>query len=154
MPSPMEIYALLPKTNCKICGEQTCMSFAFKLLRKEKRIEECKPLYEPEFEVNRRRIEEILKVVEEATETGLIVNEDLCIGCGNCVVVCPIHVYEDPEGAGMGYGVRIERPIFRVENGVLKIVDVSICRRYKEKTICVACKENCPTSAIAFLEDL
>ncbi|TDA25500.1 MAG: tRNA CCA-pyrophosphorylase, partial [Archaeoglobi archaeon] len=23
--TPMEIYKLLPKTNCKKCGEQTCM---------------------------------------------------------------------------------------------------------------------------------
>ncbi len=154
MPSPMDVYRLLPKTNCKECGEQTCMSFAFKLVKGEKRIEDCKPLLKPEFEENRKRLEEMLKVVEKATETGLVVNEDLCIGCGNCVVVCPVHVYEDPEGAGMGRGIRIDRPILRVENGVIRVIDVSICRRYKEKTICVACRENCPTSAIAFLEEL
>ncbi len=154
MPSPMDIYKLLPKTNCKLCGEQTCMSFAFKLIKKEKKLEDCKPLFEPEFEEQRKKIEEMLKVVEKATETGLVVNEDLCIGCGNCIVVCPVHVYEDPEGAGSGFGVRLENPILRVENGVVRVVDVGLCRRYKEKTICVACRENCPTSAIAFLEEL
>ncbi len=28
---PLEIYKLLPKKNCKECGEQTCLSFAMKL---------------------------------------------------------------------------------------------------------------------------
>ncbi len=154
MPSPMDIYKLLPKTNCKLCGEQTCMSFAFKLLRGEKNLTDCKPLFEKEFEENRRKLEEILSVVEKATETGLVVNEELCIGCGNCVVVCPVHVYEDPDGAGSGFGVRLENPILRVENGRVRVVDVGLCRRYKDRTICVACRECCPTSAIAFLEEL
>jgi acetyl-CoA decarbonylase/synthase complex subunit gamma len=28
--SPIDVYKLLPKTNCKECGEENCMAFATK----------------------------------------------------------------------------------------------------------------------------
>ena len=34
--TPTKIYELLPKTNCKMCGEQSCFAFAAKLLNGEK----------------------------------------------------------------------------------------------------------------------
>ncbi len=152
--TPMDIYKYLPKTNCKKCGEGTCMSFAFKLLNREKKLEDCKPLFEdPKYSENRKKLEELLKPLEEATETGLIVKEELCVGCGNCVVVCPVHVADDPHGAGVGRGPTIEDPILRVENGVVKIVNMNKCRRYgKNRILCVACRDNCPSEAISFLE--
>ena len=152
--TPMDIYKFLPKTNCKKCGESTCMSFAFKLLSREKKLEDCKPLFEEKkYEEFRKKLEELLKPLEEATETGLVVKEELCVGCGNCVVVCPVHVAEDPKGAGIGRGPTIDDPILRVENGVVKIVNMGKCRRYgKERILCVACRDNCPSEAISFLE--
>ncbi|AAB89016.1 MULTISPECIES: (Fe-S)-binding protein [Archaeoglobus] len=44
--SPFDVYNYLPKTNCKRCGEQTCMAFAVKLLNGEVDIKACKPLFE------------------------------------------------------------------------------------------------------------
>jgi ArsR family metal-binding transcriptional regulator len=41
----LQIYGWLPKTNCKICGEATCLAFAVKLLQGEQRLENCKPLF-------------------------------------------------------------------------------------------------------------
>ena len=41
----LDVYNYLPKTNCKECGEQTCMAFAVKLLNGEKDIRDCKPLF-------------------------------------------------------------------------------------------------------------
>lgn len=41
----MDVYNYLPKTNCKECGEQTCMAFAVKLLNGEKDVKDCKPLF-------------------------------------------------------------------------------------------------------------
>lgn len=41
----LDVYNYLPKTNCKECGEQTCMAFAVKLLNGEKDIRNCKPLF-------------------------------------------------------------------------------------------------------------
>ncbi|MDI9646428.1 MAG: (Fe-S)-binding protein [Archaeoglobales archaeon] len=152
--TPMDIYKLLPKTNCKKCGEQTCMSFAFKLLNREKKIEDCKPLFEEKrYEKQKEKILEILKPLEKATETGLVVNDELCVGCGNCVVVCPIHVEKDPYGMAIGNGPNIDNPILRVENGKVKVCNLSICRRYgKNRILCVVCRENCPSNAISFLE--
>ena len=42
----IEVYKLLPKTNCKECGERTCMAFAAKLTVGTARLEEC-PTMEP-----------------------------------------------------------------------------------------------------------
>lgn len=44
----LEVYRLLPGTNCGECGEATCMAFAAKLLPGEKTIDECRPLLEDE----------------------------------------------------------------------------------------------------------
>ncbi len=155
MPSPMEVYRLLPKTNCGECGEKTCMSFAFKLISGEKKLEECKLLFSPKFEKSRKKLEEMLKIVEKAKETGLVVNEELCIGCANCIVSCPVHVEKDPYNAAMGRGIKMENPILRIENGVVKVVELNLCRRYgKNRTLCIVCRENCPTDAISFVEEM
>lgn len=44
--SPIDIYAQLPKTNCKKCGLENCMAFATKLVNREIALEMCKPLLE------------------------------------------------------------------------------------------------------------
>ena len=43
-PRPLDIWTLLPQTNCKQCGEATCMAFACKLLLQERELPECTPL--------------------------------------------------------------------------------------------------------------
>ncbi|MGC8658433.1 MAG: (Fe-S)-binding protein [Desulfomonilaceae bacterium] len=43
-PKMIEILKLLPKTNCKKCGEPTCMVFALKLIDEVKEIEDCHEL--------------------------------------------------------------------------------------------------------------
>jgi ArsR family metal-binding transcriptional regulator len=40
----MEIYRYLPQTNCQECGEQSCYSFAIKLVGKESSLDKCPPL--------------------------------------------------------------------------------------------------------------
>ncbi len=42
--SPIDVYKLLPRTNCKECGEENCMAFATKLVNKEIRLDQCPPL--------------------------------------------------------------------------------------------------------------
>lgn len=42
----LDVYKYLPKTNCRECGEQSCMAFAVKLLNGERDIKDCKPLFE------------------------------------------------------------------------------------------------------------
>jgi len=42
--SPLNLYKQLPQTNCKECGQETCMAFAAGLIDRSKKVEECKPL--------------------------------------------------------------------------------------------------------------
>lgn len=40
-PRPLDIWSLLPQTNCKQCGELTCMAFAVGLLQQNRMLNEC-----------------------------------------------------------------------------------------------------------------
>jgi acetyl-CoA decarbonylase/synthase complex subunit gamma len=44
--SPIDVYKLLPRTNCKECGEENCMAFATKLVNREVVLDLCRPLVE------------------------------------------------------------------------------------------------------------
>ncbi|MFQ6074079.1 MAG: (Fe-S)-binding protein, partial [Candidatus Bathyarchaeia archaeon] len=44
--SPIDVYMLLPRTNCKKCGQENCMAFATKLVNRELALELCTPLLE------------------------------------------------------------------------------------------------------------
>lgn len=46
--TPMALYALLPRTNCKRCGEATCFTFGLRLASSQRQVDECPPLLEPE----------------------------------------------------------------------------------------------------------
>jgi ArsR family metal-binding transcriptional regulator len=43
-PRHLDIYSLLPQTNCKQCGEATCLAFAVNLILHKRELEECTPL--------------------------------------------------------------------------------------------------------------
>ena len=43
-PRPLDVWTLLPQTNCKQCGEATCMAFAFGLLQQTRELHECPSL--------------------------------------------------------------------------------------------------------------
>jgi ArsR family metal-binding transcriptional regulator len=43
-PRPLDIWTLLPQTNCKQCGEETCLAFACNLLMDKRVLIECRPL--------------------------------------------------------------------------------------------------------------
>jgi ArsR family metal-binding transcriptional regulator len=58
-----DVLKLLPGTNCKECGERTCFSFAFKLIRHEAEISKCKPLFSEGYEAKR---EALLKLLESS----------------------------------------------------------------------------------------
>jgi len=42
--SPIDVYKLLPRTNCKECGEENCMAFATKLVNREVTLDKCPPI--------------------------------------------------------------------------------------------------------------
>jgi hypothetical protein len=39
--TPLEVYSLLPKSNCRDCGVSTCMAFAAAVIRQEKQLADC-----------------------------------------------------------------------------------------------------------------
>ncbi len=59
-PTPMEVFKLLPQTNCKACGEPTCFSFALKLIAGQQRPEACQPLLEAQFAGRLSALHEIM----------------------------------------------------------------------------------------------
>ncbi len=68
--SPIQIYSLLPRTNCGECGETNCMAFAAKLVNREATLEECPPLLTPEFAEQYAELWSLLKPAVKAVEVG------------------------------------------------------------------------------------
>lgn len=59
----LQIYKGLPATNCRECGEASCLAFATKMLSGEASILMCKPLFTAEF---REKRVQLLELLEEA----------------------------------------------------------------------------------------
>lgn len=58
---PLELYRLLPRTNCKKCGEASCFNFALKLAAGQTELEKCEPLIaEGEYPDQRAQIGTLL----------------------------------------------------------------------------------------------
>ena len=55
------ILKLLPKTNCKKCGETTCMAFAAKIKALEADISQCPLLMEDAYQDARNKLAQILE---------------------------------------------------------------------------------------------
>ena len=57
---PMNLYPLLPRTNCGECSPKTCMGFAVQLCERSLNLSQCPPLAEPKFQVNREKLSALL----------------------------------------------------------------------------------------------
>jgi ArsR family metal-binding transcriptional regulator len=57
---PLDVYSLLPRLNCKACGEAVCMAFAFELLFGGRDLSECPRLKDPKYAEGSRRLAELL----------------------------------------------------------------------------------------------
>jgi acetyl-CoA decarbonylase/synthase complex subunit gamma len=69
--SPIDIYKLLPKTNCKECGQENCMAFATKLVNREVTLEQCLPLLKKENERAYKQLKEMLKPAVKEVVVGV-----------------------------------------------------------------------------------
>jgi len=56
-----EIYKYLPKTDCRICEEQSCYAFAIKLVGRETALDKCTPLLEARYGTNLEHIRTLLE---------------------------------------------------------------------------------------------
>ena len=61
-PTMMDVYKLLPHAsrNCKQCGQPTCYTFVLKLAASQKRLEDCTPLFEPQYAGQLMALQEIV----------------------------------------------------------------------------------------------
>ena len=56
LPAVMDIFKLLPRTNCKRCGYATCMAFAADLRAGTVQLEQCPPLSQIEYTENKDEV--------------------------------------------------------------------------------------------------
>lgn len=65
---PLEIFALLPQTNCKLCGEATCYSYALKLTAGVADLSACQPLFDSQSEKGKLTRLQILLQEKDPTQ--------------------------------------------------------------------------------------
>lgn len=152
--TPIEIRDLLPNTNCGECDLPSCMAFAVKFLKGEKRASDCPPFAKPEHIGKRIALKEIEADIQDTTATRLVIRGDLCTGCGNCVVACPLNVSVSQEVSG-GKGPLTKDVIMNVKDGVISVLNLDICRRSEsdsQSEPCRICIDVCPIKgAIDFI---
>lgn len=59
LPQVMELYRLLPRTNCKQCGYATCMAFAADLREEKTELSRCPELFQDAYKEKREKLEEL-----------------------------------------------------------------------------------------------
>ncbi len=59
-PGHLDIYALLPQTNCKECGEVTCLAFAVGLITGKSSLEQCELLQNEPVYMERKKLLEAI----------------------------------------------------------------------------------------------
>jgi acetyl-CoA decarbonylase/synthase complex subunit gamma len=85
-PSPLEIYALLDKSNCKDCGRDTCMAFATDILERKVKVQDCTHLMnEPKQAKNRDKLIALVTPPQKPVTIG--VGERVCVIGGEEVLM-------------------------------------------------------------------
>lgn len=77
---------------------------------------------------------------------GLVAYPELCHGCGNCVVACPVNSLRSPEVAGGKGPTDDVELIMIVEDGEISLKNTDLCGK------CGTCVESCPVNAITLEE--
>jgi ArsR family metal-binding transcriptional regulator len=67
LPSVIDILRLLPRTNCRQCGYATCLAFAAALRSSEADVDDCIPIRDDKFELDRQRLSTICSLRGEAS---------------------------------------------------------------------------------------
>ena len=92
--SPLDVYKLLPRTNCKECGEENCMAFATKVVNREVSLEKCPPLLTKKYEKSYMQLKEMLKPAVREVVLG-VGDKTVKIG-GKLVMYRHEFTYSDP----------------------------------------------------------
>ncbi|MHA1269579.1 MAG: (Fe-S)-binding protein [Candidatus Helarchaeota archaeon] len=149
--SVMDVYKLLPKTNCKKCGEPNCMGFSIKLVGYKITLDKCTPLFEePKYAANVKKLQGLFPEQEVEGEGGIIIDEDKCTGCGNCLVACPPNARMcEYCKVGNGPPKDFDNLVFKIKNGKAIIINEQKCRRFEPPILaCRVCETYCFGDAI------
>jgi acetyl-CoA decarbonylase/synthase complex subunit gamma len=107
----MQIYKLLPRTNCKDCGFPTCMAFAMQVAAKQKALTDCPHISEDSLESMSEASAPPMKLVKigagDATfeigqETVMFRHEDKFHRPAGIAVKIPASLSDDDAGALIG----------------------------------------------------
>jgi len=58
--TPLPVFELLPRTNCRKCGLPTCLAFALEVAAERMSVIRCGPLFDATYQPQRRRLLELL----------------------------------------------------------------------------------------------
>lgn len=127
------IHEQLPQTDCGDCGEQTCKDFALRFATDRSTDAQACPHLSPDAKQELAGLKELFR---QRSRLALIVDEDRCTACNECVWVCPINLslfsLNNVEDMPLG----IEDDVVKVQNA---------CGALHS---CVRCVEVCPVDAI------
>jgi len=71
-PSPLEVYAVLDKSNCKECGYDTCMAFATDILERKVKVQNCTHLMQdPKQAKNRDKLIKLITPPQKPVVIGI-----------------------------------------------------------------------------------
>lgn len=94
--SPIDVYKLLPKTNCQECHESNCMAFATKLVNGELVLADCPPLFTVEYQTAKNELSFLLAPLVRAVTFGT--GSQQCTIGGKYVLQRHEFTYHNPTG--------------------------------------------------------
>ena len=152
-PQPLHLYQLLPGTNCRLCGCNGCFAFAFSLISREKRIEDCPDLLSEAFISSFRKLNELIGKAEIIQGTDFALDRDICTGCGDCSRACERVITFTNPGAGMVSRRSMVPPVLQVIDGIIQVLNWSSCKRMMDPPVlCRVCAEKCPFGALELVK--
>ena len=119
--SPIEVYMLLPRTNCKECSEENCMAFAVKLVNREASLQLCTPLFEEKHQESLKSLGELLAPLVKEITVG-VGDRAVKVG-GKLVMYRHEFTYHNP--APIAVDVTDEMPlkaVYKEEEGLIERV--------------------------------
>lgn len=86
-----------------------------------------------------------------AGNTRMVIYEELCNGCGNCVIVCPSNALRSTEASG-GKGSMEGMLVMDISDGNALEFNINLCERVTKPNgePCKLCYAACPLDAIDF----
>ena len=145
---PLQIYQLLPRTNCKLCGCASCYAFAFSLINRTKKPVDCPELLTDAFGKVLKRLNEEFGGGEIIEGTDFVLDEEECTGCGDCVIVCGKALTTVSRPGMLFYRDEVP-PVLQIVDGRVQVINWDSCKRMMSgANLCTLCVEKCPFGAI------